>query len=230
MNSLMMRHTWQSGTGLALSLSLIAAGAAPFLQVSAASAQARPGAIAQTQRTPDLFAQPADLVLAAGTTLAVRYDEAEKIVVTPQETAPITLTVAESVRSARGVLVIPEGSKIMGELRPVDGGTQFVAESIMLRGSDRAQSFDATSEIITETETIKKGRDAGQILKGAAIGAAAAAVLSEILGDLDIGEVLIGAGLGALGGLILGKDEVEVVVVNPETDLELTLESDFSSR
>lgn len=222
MNSLTVHHAWQSGTSLALSLSLIAAGAAPFLAVSAASAQ--------TQRTPDLFAQPADLVLAAGTTLAVRYDEAEKIVVTPQETAPVTLTVAEAVRSEQGVLVIPEGSKVMGELRPVDGGTQFVAQSIMLRGSDRTQDFEATSEVITETETIKKGRDADQILKGAAIGAAAAAVLSEILGDLDLGEVLIGAGLGALGGLILGEDEAEVVVINPETDLELTLESDFSSR
>jgi hypothetical protein len=81
---------------------------------------------------------------------------------------------------------------------------------------------------ITETETIEKGSDTSSIFKGAAIGAAAAAVLSEIFGDIDFVEVLAGGGVGAVAGLLLGgRNEAEVVVINPDTDLDLTLQSDF---
>jgi DNA-binding transcriptional regulator LsrR (DeoR family) len=66
------------------------------------------------------------------------------------------------------------------------------------------------------------------ILRGAAIGAAAAAVLSEIFGSIDVIEVLGGAGLGALAEILLsGSEEVEVVVIEPATDLDLTLQSEF---
>ncbi len=64
--------------------------------------------------------------------------------------------------------------------------------------------------------------------EGAAIGAAAAAVVADIFGGIDLGEVLGGAGIGAIAGLLLrGRNEVEVVVVNPDTDLDLTLQSDL---
>ena len=125
-----------------------------------------------------------------------------------------------------------EGSEINGELRPVDGGTQYVAKNVTLTRRNRDQRFpiEATSQIITRTETIneKTSRD---VLKGAAIGAAAGAVLSEIFGDIDLGEVLAGAGVGALASVLQGKKEkeVEVVVVDPQRDLELTLEEDLET-
>jgi len=85
--------------------------------------------------------------------------------------------------------------------------------------------------IITETETIDNGTDVSSILKNAAIGAAAAGVLSEIFGDIDLIEVLVGAGLGALSGLLLGGGEkAEVFVIYPETDLDLTLDSELVLR
>jgi DNA-binding transcriptional regulator LsrR (DeoR family) len=85
------------------------------------------------------------------------------------------------------------------------------------------------SDVITDTEIITEESDP-DILRGAAIGAAAAAVLSEIFGDIDFIEVIAGAGLGALAAVLLGgrKEEVEVVVVYPESDLDLTLQSDFA--
>jgi hypothetical protein len=40
--------------------------------------------------------------------------------------------------------------------------------------------------------------------------------------------VLGGAGVGALGSLLIrNRDQVEVIVVDPATDLNLYLESDF---
>ncbi|HHP7244034.1 MAG TPA: hypothetical protein ACFE0H_05030 [Elainellaceae cyanobacterium] len=162
-----------------------------------------------------------------GTVIPVRYDEAEKIIVTPDETAEISLTVASDVRSNSGTVLIPAGSVIEGELQPMDDGTRFISDEIVF-SNERRLPIDATSAPITDTEIITEESDP-DILRGAAIGAAAAAVLFEVLGDIDIIEVLGGAGLGALGALLLGgdKEEVEVLVIEPETDLDLTLQSDF---
>jgi hypothetical protein len=182
-----------------------------------------------------LFSNPSSQVrITAGNLVPVRYEDAEKIVVLPDETAPVTLSVATAIRTARGTVIIPQGSLIEGELRPIYAedddeepvGTQFVAETLVFPSGVR-QSVDAVSDVITETETITRRSDP-DILRGAAIGAAAAAVLAEILGDIDFIEVLAGAGLGALASVLLrGREEVDVVVIYPETDLDLTLQSDF---
>jgi hypothetical protein len=75
---------------------------------------------------------------------------------------------------------------------------------------------------------------AASILRGAAIGAGAATILAGVTGDRAIAteEVLGGAGLGALTGVFLGKGKTDVFVINPNTDLELRLQSDLriSSR
>ena len=57
---------------------------------------------------------------------------------------------------------------------------------------------------------------------------AAATVLSEIFGDIDALEILGGAGAGAIGGLLLGGNEAELVSIDPNNDLDLTLETDLT--
>ncbi len=162
-----------------------------------------------------------------GSRIRVEYTEAERIIITPDETADITLTVANDIYSSAGTLIIPEGSEIDGELRPVTEGTQFFAEQLTLPNG-RGYEINARSNVITETQTITEETDP-DFLEGAAIGAAAATIIAEILGDLDFLEVLAGAGLGALAALLIGgsEEEVEVVVIEPESDLVLTLRDDF---
>ncbi|MEB3359286.1 MAG: hypothetical protein VKK04_21350 [Synechococcales bacterium] len=220
---------WQASPALMLSLGMVAAAAAPI--VAHAPAIASETLIAQS-----LF-NDARVTIPEGTQIAVRYDEetedgevADKIIVAPGETVSVTLTVAESLRSSRGTVLLPEGSKVEGELRPLGDdqvGTRFYAEELILPNGNRYE-IDATSAAVTETEIITEESDR-DFLKGAVIGAAAAAVLAEILGSIDVLEVLGGAGLGALGILIFGgrDEEVEVVVVEPNTDLNLTVQSDF---
>lgn len=177
-------------------------------------------------------AQFSTVTIPAGTTIPVRYEEAEKIVMAPEETIPLTLTVAANVRNSFGTVLIPYGSEVVGELRPVPGGgVQFIADELISEGSGR-QFINATSGVVTRTETISRGASTGDILEGAAIGAAAAAVISGITGDRAIAteEVLGGAGLGAIGGLILGRDRVEVISIYPAEDLDITLQSDLSLR
>ncbi len=150
----------------------------------------------------------------------------------PDETLPVTFNVRNNITTTTGQVLIPAGSQVKGNLRPAgDKATQFVAQEIVMPdGSTR--SLKATSSVITTTETVRKGADLGRLLKNTAIGTAAAAAISAVTGDRAIAteELLIGAGGGALLSLIerfLGRNSIDVLVVQPETNLNLTLTDDF---
>ncbi len=173
---------------------------------------------------PPILVQNAPAIIPAGTTLPVRYDEAERILVTPEETIPLTLQVAANIRDRNGLLLIPFGSEIVGEIRPVESGAQFIARTIVING--RSQPLRASSDIVTRTETVRRGASTGDVLEGAAIGAAAATVLAEVTGGIQAIEVLGGAGLGALGGFLLNRgDSVELIVIEPNTDLAVFIDA-----
>jgi hypothetical protein len=172
---------------------------------------------------------PQAITIPSGTTIPVKYDQAERILVTKEETAPLTLTVAQNVVTSNGTILMPAGSKVVGELRPAQGGSQFYAQELVL-SSGQKYNISATSEVITKTERIRKGINAGNVVKNAALGAAAAAAISAVTGDRAIAteEVLGGAGVGTLVGVFLGKNNVDLVAIDPDTDLRLTLTSNLA--
>jgi hypothetical protein len=219
-------NLYQTGTSALLALSVMAGAAVPLVAPGAASAQPLfRGSTESTRYRTDGFTIP------YGTNIPVYYDQADKIVVAPDETMPLTLKVASNIRNSRGTLLIPQDSEIVGELRPVDGGAEFVARELIIDG-DRVP-IDATSDVITETQEVGGGTDTGSILKGAALGAGAAAAIQAITGDhrIGIGTTLGGGGLGALGGLLLGgHKKTRVVVIDPNSDLNLTLRSSLALR
>lgn len=222
---MLISQRWQSSTALLLALGITSTTALPMFLAVPATALVEPTLIAQR------FPQSERVTVRAGTIIPVELEDAEKIVVTPDETAPVTLTVASNVRTASGTILIPAGSKIEGNLQPTDDGTQFVAEELIIRNSNRRLPIDATSRVITQRETIGRGTNVGEIVKGAAIGGAAAAIISEIFGSIDLDEVLGGAGVGAIAGLLLGgRKKADVFVIYPETDLDLTLQSNLILR
>ena len=208
---------------------LVAAAIAPI--AAHAPAVANP-----TQYRVSQLLDSARILIPTGTVLDVDYEndesdeDVDKVIVKPDETAPLTLTLRTPLRTQSGTVIVPAGSQITGELQPLEGeqiGTQFVASELILPNGNE-YDINATSAPVTRTETITE-ETGPDIIKGAVIGAAAAAVLAEILGSIDILEVLGGGALGALGILIFGggTDEVEVVVVNPSQDLDLTLQSNL---
>jgi len=209
-----------SGTSTLIALSMIFGAAAPIMTTAPASAQLFPSRPGNTST----------LTIPYGTAIPVRYDKADKIVVTPTESVPLTLTVAANIRSRSGTLLIPAGTQVVGQLQPVNGGSQFVAEQLIFYGN-RSQRIEATSNIITQTQEVS-GANTGNILKNAAIGGAAAAAIGAITGNrkIEVAEVLGGAGVGALSGLLLGRKKADVVVINPNTDLNLTLRSNLAIR
>lgn len=205
-------------TALGLALGLGVSGAI------ASGARIAP-ATAQEFSTPSRQVATAILVnLPTGSPLPVEYDEAEKILVAPDEVLPLTVTLGANIRDRYGRLLLPYGTVIEGEIRPVDGGSQFVASRLVF--SDREEPYQelaAEGPVIDRTETIKEGANTGDILEGAAIGAGAAILIGTVTGDVSLGEVIGGAVLGSLGGLVLGGGEAEVLVFDPAQDLDLTL-------
>ncbi|MBN3994355.1 MAG: S-layer homology domain-containing protein [Nostoc sp. NMS2] len=185
-----------------------------------ASAINSPYVVAVGSTTPT----PVSVTIPQGTAIPVKYDKAEKILVTKDETAPLTLTVSQNVVTQDGSVVIPAGSQVIGQLKPATGGSQFVAEKLVLNNGQEYQ-LNATSEVITKTETVKKGTSIGSIIKDTVLGAGAATAVSAVTGDRAIAteEVLGGAGIGALVGLFFGKNSVDLVAIDPNTDLQMTI-------
>ncbi|MGB3639132.1 MAG: S-layer homology domain-containing protein [Rivularia sp. (in: cyanobacteria)] len=169
-----------------------------------------------------------NVIIPEGTVLPVKYDKAEKIMVTKDETAPLTLTISQNVITDTGSLVIPAGSNVEGKLQPVEGGSQFVAEKLIL-ANGKEYGITATSGIITKTETIKKGTSTQGIVKNTALGAGAAAAVAAVTGDRAVAteEILGGAAIGAITGIFFNKKSVDLIVIDPNTDLEMTIGRSF---
>ncbi|MEM1367038.1 MAG: hypothetical protein AAGG02_03285 [Cyanobacteria bacterium P01_H01_bin.15] len=186
------------------------------------SAQPFAGSRTQSVQATGQFA------IAAGSQLPTQSDQT-KILLTSTESMPLNLRITANIRDRRGQLLIPAGSEIEGQLEPGTFGTRFVGETLII-GNQR-YSIQASSASITRTETVTRRAKAGDIAKGAAVGAAAASAVAAITGDVDAPEVLGGAGLGALGGLLLGRRQVELVAIEPAQDLRtITLERSFTLR
>jgi hypothetical protein len=136
------------------------------------------------------------IVISKGTTIPVRYDDAEKILVTKEETAPLTVTVAANIANRNGTILIPYGSKIVGEIQPhpSEQGSRFVAQTLIIDDNYEYQ-IEGSSKPVTRIETVKKGASAKTILTGTAAGAAAATVIAGVTGDRAIAteEILGGA-------------------------------------
>lgn len=190
--------------------------------------------VVATPAVAQRFSQLDSVRIPSGSVIPVSYEK-DKIVITPDETAALTLRVAQDIRTAQGRVLIPAGSEIVGQLEPVTRrnrkGTQFVARELIVSRRQRYR-IDGISGIITRTERVQKGASGGSVAQGAALGAAAAAALGGITGDRAIAteEVLGGAGIGALAGVFLGRRNVEVIVIRPQEDLAIRLRSDIVLR
>ena len=212
---------WKSKTAALMALAITTGTSAPIFSNASASAQLFPSSSRSNTST--------QVTIPSGTTIPVRYSKAEKIVVSPKETMAVTLTVASNIINRSGTILIPAGSTIEGELQPAGNGSQFVARTLIT--NNRRQSIDATSQVISQT-SVNRSSKVGNILKGAAVGAAASAALGALTGDRAIAteEILLGTGAGALGGALLRNKKADVVVIETDTDLALTLQSNLALR
>lgn len=221
-------HRWQAGPALVVALGVVSSAIAPLTFPAAATATPDRQTIAQ------LFPPEGETygrqTIPAGTRIPVRYDKADKIVVAPSETSDVTLQVARNLRNTSGTLLVPAGSEIRGKLVPANGGSQFISDTLILPDGT-TYPIRAESGVVTRVEEVRQTNGTA-IAAGSVLGAGASAILFGVTGNrrISAGEVLAGAGVGALSGWLLGKKGKEVVVINPESDLTLTLTSGLTLR
>jgi hypothetical protein len=173
----------------------------------------------------------------AGTTIPTRYDQAEKIYLSFEEPnpVPVTLTIDRNIVSPSGQVLIPADSRVEGELRVSNGrgekGAKFHAKDLLLADNTRLP-INATSDMITTTEEVRRNSNAFELLAGAAVGAGAAAAVAAVTGDRAVAteEVLGGGALGVLAQLFLGRNRVTLISIDPNTDLDLALSSPLALR
>jgi hypothetical protein len=212
---------WKSGTAAFMALAISTCAATPLIAFAPAQAQYR-------------LNQSRTVTIPANVTFPVTYEK-EKVVVSPGETVPLTLEIADNIVDGRRNVLIPVNTQVVGELRPVNvstrenstgKGVRFVAKELVYPNGQR-QTINANSRTITQTERISKGTDTGKILTDAAIGAGAASVISLITGNkkIELLEVLGGGAAGALASVLLRKNQADVYVLRPEQDLPITLTS-----
>lgn len=164
------------------------------------------------------------VIIPAGTVIPVRYEGADRILLARNEApTPFTLRVAQNVVTQQGQVLIPAGSSVVGTLQTTPTGAQFLARELVLLNGTRLP-MDAASGIISTTETITQGPNTGKLIAGTLVGAGAAAGIAAVTGDRTIKayEVLPGAVVGA-GLSLLFPDRVDLYAINPNADLNLTL-------
>jgi hypothetical protein len=211
----------KSNAIMMMAVAMPVAGIAPMMSASSAMANTtvRTTQIAQAQ--PTLFNR---LRIASGAVIPVGTEKGEKITLAPNETKKFTLVIPQNLRASNGTLLVAAGSKVEGEFRPVGDGTQFVAQTLVTSDGKRFV-MDASSQVVTRREKVRRGISTKSVLTGAGAGAAAGAILGAVTGDkkITLGEVLIGAGVGAGAGAAIGRNETEVIAVFPNQDLSLRL-------
>ncbi|MCM1983610.1 hypothetical protein [Lyngbya confervoides] len=224
----MKRRTtqWKATLALLLTLGLGTGPMIPLLTAGPATAQIfRRGGSSNDTRT---------FRVVRGTRIPAEYRDGEtnKILVSPRETLDLTLETKAPVRSTQGTVIIPAGSRIEGQLEPYQDGVRFVADRLILEDGT-SEDLDATSRVISRRENLEGRSRDDSIWQGALVGGAAATVISAIVTDVGIAKTLAGAGAGALAGWLIGRDRnqsKEVVLVYPDTDLDLTVNETFLLR
>lgn len=218
-------HRWRSAVSLLIGISIIPLINAPVLKPTPV--------FAQRYLTPERTAR-----IPAGSIIPTKYEPARKIIVAPDEPGPIplTLTVARNILTPQPNLSIPAGTQIVGELVTMQEieSAQFVAKQLIFNDG-KSINIRASSPIIRKTQIITNSPRLNRTIANSALGMAAAAAITAVTGDAAIasGQVSLNSGFGStpeLIGRFRDRDPVRLILIEPERDFILTLNSDLILR
>ncbi|MHC5937221.1 conjugal transfer protein TrbI [Nostoc sp.] len=226
-------HQWKFGTAALMAMAVTTSVISPLFSLAPANAQYRIG--------QDRIGQYGNVTIPSGVAFPVTYEK-ETITIAPGETKSLTLRIANDIIDKNRNVLIPAGTKVIGQLESVDlnsdsrdtdenkgKGVRFVAQELEFSNGQR-QSINATSRTYTRTEKVTQGPSTNQVLTDAAIGGGAGLLGSLITGNHRIDDLkpVIGAGAGAGASILLRKKQVNAFVLRPGQDLKLTLNSNLN--
>lgn len=169
---------------------------------------------------------PGTSTLQAGTVIATIYDGDETLFIAPGETRAFNLQVS-GVKGRESGGSLPYGSQVHGKFVKAPGGTRFIADSVTI--AQRIYRFDARSQILKDTKDPRES-GFGAMAGDAALGAAAGSLIGGVTGNRDmLDPVKLGAG-AVLGVLVGNVTAPQVVRIEPDQSIELTLTADAPLR
>jgi hypothetical protein len=175
--------------------------------------------------------QSLKLKVAKGSKLDVIYTTSKKVVLTPGETMNMTLLVANDIKNSQGQVLIPKNSQIEGQLISRYSssdfkGAQFVAQKLII-GKKSYNNINATSALIKNQQSTNNIFGIGKTLQNATMTVAAQAALAKITGQrMNVGDILSSV-LTSRAQDNQPKDKDQLIIIEPQKDLSLTLGSDF---
>jgi hypothetical protein len=141
------------------------------------------------------------------TPINVEYLQSDQIILAPGETRNLTLVVAQDIKNSRGEVLIPKDSEIEGQIVPRYSGSQFLGAQFvaqrLLVGDESYNNINVTSSLLTAQQP--------EAPKPRSIGDAAISVLTGVL----------------TGRSSTTNQQQKSIVIDPTTDLQLTVGSDF---
>lgn len=169
-------------------------------------------------------------VLVRNSVLPVQYPGGNnvKLILIPGETLSTNLEVSSNILNSAGQVVIPQGSQIRGQFRPVSingttQGTQYYSESVTI--GNRIYPINAISDPLVPTSAQNLSTTT---LRGGIASTAAQLLLSRVLGSgggLDIGSLLGNLG----GGTVPTASTNSSVIVVESNALRLKVLNDVST-
>jgi len=173
--------------------------------------------------TSPQFSLQSGLQLRAGEVLGASYSSSEPLYLGVNETRAVSFVLTDPLRDRNNMIVVPAGSVVEGQFQPAPGGSQFVSRSVVVNG----RSFP----LYAQSSVIRSQKDPRQttgeaILGHSLIGAGVGVLLGGLTGDRVIAtEEVLGA--AALGAVIGNVSAAEMVVVQPNQPLNLTVTQDL---
>jgi len=185
--SMSIFNPWQSGTAALMALAITTGTTAPLLTTTPASAQLFPR-------------QSTQIAIPTGTSIPVRYEQEKKS--SFQGNNALNSNCSSHIVNRSGSVGFQLEVKLLVNCNPPMEAPNLLLENWLYTRVDGSRLMPP--RVINQTQ-VRRGANTGSIVKGAVVGAAAAA-LEGLTGNrkIGVGDILI-RGAGAAGGAILGR-------------------------
>ncbi|MBE9177054.1 hypothetical protein IQ268_00500 [Oculatella sp. LEGE 06141] len=171
--------------------------------MASASAQQLPGqpeALLPQQQLNEVVQQPR--TIPQSTAVIVSFPASVVVDVGQDQDYPLTLPLAQAIFDDQGNLVVPENTPVSVLLKPVDGGVEIAAQSLVVAG--QIVPIDAASPMIPGTTVTHMRANDRAVENGAVWGR----ILGSGFGFMNQGNpdqfdrgAMLGSAVGALAGL-----------------------------
>ena len=194
--------------------------ASPVSRPSVSGTSVDDGSVSMLEFGQPLPSATSSVWLPVGTQLMLRYPGARSLRLTLGSPRQDVLLLHQPVVDSSGRIVVPANTQVLGRFETSTAGSRFVVQAMSVNGQNiqvEGQSDWLGDRSVSEAD----------LIRNAAIGAAAGTVLTTITGDASGVALIGGAAAGAATTYITAS---EPAVIQPNQLIEVQLTEDLAVR